>query len=540
MFGRRAANRLKNAEEALTAGQIDEAFALADSPDVAGQGGADRLIAGLVDALLLRGQDHLLSRRFSEALADFDRAARCGPDGVKVAEWQRRAREALHHDLQLAGEQNAAVAAGHHRLAAGSLAGAQDARDRAPLDNTAAVALSQAIARQADRAKDAVDAAESALRDGDLVRAARELRSARGLHSKAEELAGLEARLLERVMQQVTESFKEGRLNRARQELALLGDIGRERPDRIEIEQALRLAGDAARALSEDHYVQAGVLLGRLGQLGLSAKWIGEAREHLEVVDEHRRALLEGPLGLLVGRDVTRPGVMDQCVAEETVSAPARRVRVVESAPLVVSPAAEQGILPRRLLLRIDGVGSFLLIRGDRVTIGRAGGGADLELLSDLAERQAEVIRAAEDYFVVASSGVELAGRRVDHALLQDGDRLALGKRVRLTFRRPSLKSTTAALDLGEGVRTAGDCRRVILWGGPLLLGNSNDCHIRLPVGGLILMERAGAILVRPVGHGHQPVTALPLGVTTTIGELGMRVQSFNGSSGGGVGRVVG
>ena len=28
-------------------------------------------------------------------------------------------------------------------------------------------------------------------------------------------------------MQQVTESFKEGRLNRATQELALLGDIGR-------------------------------------------------------------------------------------------------------------------------------------------------------------------------------------------------------------------------------------------------------------------------------------------------------------------------
>jgi hypothetical protein len=160
-------------------------------------------------------------------------------------------------------------------------------------------------------------------------------------------------------------------------------------------------------------------------------------------------------------------------------------------------------------------------------------------LLSDLAERQAEIIRAAEDYFVVATSGVELAGRRVDHALLQDGDRLALGKRVRLTFRRPSLKSTTASLDLGEGVRTAGDCRRVILWSGPLLLGNSTDCHIRLPVGGLILMERAGTVVVRPVGSG-QAVTALPLGVTTTVGELDMRVQSFNGSGSGGVGRVVG
>lgn len=540
MFGRRAGNRLKNAEEALAAGRLDEAFSLADSPDVAGLGGAERVLTAMVEALLRRGQDYLMSRRFGEALADFDRAARCGQDIAKVAEWQRRAREALNHDLRLNGEQNAALAAGNNRLAAGSLAGAKDARDRAPLNDTAAEILSQAIERQADRAKGALEAAAAALKESDFIRASRELRTARSLHSKADELAELETRLLENVMRQVTESFKEGRLNRARQELAILGDLGRERPDRIEIDSALKLAADAAKALAEDHYVQAGVLLGRLCQLGLTAKWIGEAREHLDVLDEHRRALLEGPLGLLAGRDVTRPGVTDQRVTDQTVSARPRRIDRIDHAPLVVSPAAEQGILPRRLLLRIDGVGSFLLIRGDRITIGRAGGGADLELLSDLAERQAEVIRAAEDYFVVATSGVELAGRRVDHALLQDGDRLALGKRVRLTFRRPSLKSTTAALDLGEGVRTAGDCRRVILWSGPLLLGNSGDCHIRLPVGGLIFMERAGAILVRPVGPGQPLMTTLPLGVTTTVGELDMRVQSYNGGSGGGVGRVIG
>jgi hypothetical protein len=282
-------------------------------------------------------------------------------------------------------------------------------------------------------------------------------------------------------MQQVTESFKEGRLNRATQELALLGDIGRERPDRIEIAEALRLASDAARALDEYRYAQAAVLLGRLGQLGLTSRWIGEAKEHLDDLEEHRRALLEGPLGLLAGRDVTRAGGTDQRVTEETASLPTRRARPIER-PLVVSPAAEQGLLPRRLLFRIDGVGSFLLIRGDRVSIGRAGGGADLELQSDLAERQAEIIRAAEDYFVVAASGVELAARRDDHALLQDGDRLALNKRVRLTFRRPSLKSTTAALDLGEGVRAAGDCRRVILWGGPAL-GNGAPRIRLLPSG---------------------------------------------------------
>ena len=51
MFARRAGNRLNSAEEALAAGRIDEAFALADSPDVAKQNGAQRLMADIADAL---------------------------------------------------------------------------------------------------------------------------------------------------------------------------------------------------------------------------------------------------------------------------------------------------------------------------------------------------------------------------------------------------------------------------------------------------------------------------------------------------------
>ena len=68
---------------------------------------------------------------------------------------------------------------------------------------------------------------------------------------------------------------------------------------------------------------------------------------------------------------------------------------------------------------------------------------------------------------------LELAGKPVDYALLADGDRIRLGRRVRLTFRRPSLKSNTAFLELGEGVRTTTDCRRVLLWGGPILIGST-------------------------------------------------------------------
>jgi hypothetical protein len=303
------------------------------------------------------------------------------------------------------------------------------------------------------------------------------------------------------------------------------------------LDDALRMAGQAADAVREDHYAAAGVLLGRLKQTGPKAAWIDVAREQLDALDRQRRSLLEGPLGRLSAK--VRPGVLGvrEPVQDQTISArPA--ARGVERP--VDGEARDNGLLPRRLVLRIDGVGSFLLLRGDRIGIGRAGSRtADLELMSDLSERQAEIIRAGEDYFVVSGGGVELAGRAVDHALLQDGDRIRLGKRVRLTFRRPTLKSTAAALDLGEGVRTTSDCRRAILWSGPILMGPSRDCHIRLGprLGGMVLIERGGQVQVKPMGPGGA-ATPLPLGETVTIGDLRLSVQPA--AVGSGAGRVIG
>jgi hypothetical protein len=266
-------------------------------------------------------------------------------------------------------------------------------------------------------------------------------------------------------------------------------------------------------------------------------------RQHLDEVDEHRRALLEGPLGLLSGRDVPSAVSVSPSGQSETLPRPA----VAALPPMQRRPdrpaaaAAPVRGLPKRLLLQVDGGGSFLLLRAERIAIGRAGPGAsaDLQLISDLSDRQAEVIRTAEDYFVVSNSGVELGGRPVDHALLQDGDRIRLGRRVRLTFLRPSKKSETAVLDLGDGVRTTNDCRRVILWSGPLLMGSTKECHVRLApsLGGVILMERDGSLAVKQMGPAGQ-VTPLAIGAQMEFGELRFSVQACSDQSD--AGRVVG
>lgn len=563
MFGKPVNKNLEAAEEALDRGAIDAAFDLVGPPAYRGDLPASnpdrrarRFLSRLGDALMRRGQDHLLARRFVEALKDFDRAGRCGHPSEQVEEWRVRATQAGREHDELEARQRLAIEGAHRRLAQGSLVGAAEARAQAPMEDARVAALSQAIAGQNERARAALAAVGPALEEGDFVRAVQQIRKARALHSKIEGLVETETMVFERLVREARDDFAAGRLAQARQHMQTLSDIGRGRAERVELDEALRLAAAAATALATGAHAQAGILAGRLARAGVDAAWIEETREQLAALERFRQSLLEGPLGTLIEcdpaattrrhehRGPTPPAAWEARIADARPGDHANHGAGTPtrdpSAPREPDRAVTNAV-PRRLLLRIDGVGSFLILRGTRIGIGRAGSrNTDLELLSDLSERQAEIIRAEEDYFIVSSQGVQLAGQPVSHALLQDGDRIQLGGRARLTFRRPSLKSTTAALDLGEGVRAAaGDCRRVILWDGPILIGNTRECHILAPqrTGGLLLIERAGELFAMPVGRAQDAVH-VPLGAVADVGDLRIGATVYHGAAG--IGRVIG
>ncbi len=534
MFGRPPSPPMKAVEAALRRGRLDEAFRLAVAAGLLGQRGARGLLEEIGGALLQRGQDRLLERRFGEARGDFDNAARCGLPAGQVADWQRRARDAMDSAVQEKAARDAAIADVRRWMSEGSLAGAEDALERLPKDDLEREGLEDAIGKRRDEAARAMAAAQRAAAEGNLAQAAQQIAQARSSDRNIAGLAELELQIVSSVTDRAAEDFKQGRLARAAQELALLGELGRARRERIELEEALRLAREAAEALAADRYARASVLLGRLAQGGTNAKWIADARVHLEELETHRRTLMEGPLGLVGGGDLSKKlnertlvGGDETLPAAVAPKTPAPPVALREARPL----EAAGHMLPRRLLLRIDGVGSFLLLRGSRISIGRSGtdSTADLPLVSDLSDRQAEIVRAGEDYFIVSEGGVELAGRNIDHALLQDGDRIRLSPRIRLKFRRPSLKSSTAALDLGEGVRTTSDCRRVLLWEGPILMGGTRECHVQLApgAGDFLLIERGGRLYVKPTGPGGA-ATPVCLGEQTAIGELRLSVADWS------------
>lgn len=537
MFERLATVRLKTAEDAFADGRIDEAFDVASMPDLAGHRRTQVLLNKLAEALLSRGQDHLMNRRFPEALADFDRAARCGHATEKVVEWRNRALIAARESDETRESREEAMARAQAKMAAGSLVGAKDALEAVARADAGRAVLEGAIKRQTDRAEAALEEAEAAFRKDELAHAVARLRAALQLHSKLDGAANLEARLVSRIVGNAMDAFRQGRLGRAEQQLALLSDIGVARTERIEANEALRLAREAGKAVGESRYAAAGVLLGRLAKMELKADWIGATREQLDQLDDLRRTILEGPLSCFVSRDAHH-GVEPFRPDHTMTLPPAVRPVVPPVVQPVAIPAPTQG--HRRLMLRIDGVGSYLLLNSQRVSIGRAGAGAtaDLQLISDLADRQAEIIRSGDDYFVAASGGVELAGRSVEHALLQDGDKVRLGHRVRLRFLRPSRKSAAAVLELGEGVRMASDCRKVILLGGPLVIGPRRDSHIVTPGGGeYVLIMRDGAVILK-TGGTHGSTTTLALGAPLNVGDLRIGVQAIpDGST---PGRVVG
>jgi hypothetical protein len=193
-------------------------------------------------------------------------------------------------------------------------------------------------------------------------------------------------------------------------------------------------------------------------------------------------------------------------------------------------PAAS---LPDRMLLIIDGAASFLLLRNDRVTIGRMNTDdpADIALVSDLSRHHAEIARIDDDYFFSTSHDAQIAGRALREKLLADGDKIRLSRRAALTFRLPSRRSSSAVLDLGDHVRSVGDVRRIVLFNNNASLGSSSSCHMNVPVASqrLLVFEREGKLWVRPQQSGNShpagdPEQVQPLTVGQSVEIAGLRL----------------
>ncbi len=523
MFGRTRSPQARQAEQALAAGRLDEAFALASAGSGGDDAGLRDVLARLCDPLLRRAQEHLIAERFAEALADLDRAGRCGVLSEKVDDWRRRTVEAMQDRQRERRHQQQAVEAARERLAIGDLTLAHDHLEAAG-SHADASKLVDAVDLQRQRAARLVTDAAAALARGELEGATRAAAEAHRLHPGAEGLPELLVRASGAAIAAGQAALDDGRLDRLAQCLDMLGSLGRGTAARDDLIAALACARRAWEHVAARDYHAADVDLARLSRLAPRAAWVGDVRERLRSVAEHQAAIAAGPLGFV---STERP--LAAVSVPVAAAADAGAVTVVAGPPPVIHPR----VISERLLLRIDGVGSFLLFRDDRITIGRAGpgAGADLPLQADLPETAAQIVRGGDEYFLMSSVDATINDRPVRHALLNAGDRIGLGRRVRLTFLRPSRKSPAAVLELGGGLRTVSDVRRALLMSGPILLGNGGDCHIMVPSVNLVLLERAGRLMVRqrdPLGGGVGPAVALGLGEHLELAGVRMSLSAVD------------
>ncbi len=527
MFGRSKSSQIKLASEALRGGRLDEAFRLATASATIDSAEARRVLADLCEPLLRRAQEHLIAERFTEALCDIDRAARCGVNQHKVEDWRQRALSAMQDRQREKREQQQVIEAARERLEAGDLTLARDHLADAP-SNHAADELAQRAERQRERAAHEISEAKAAIGRDDFGTAIRCVISARRLHVGNDDLAAVEDAVCDAVFANARACLATGRLDRVSESVREMAELGRNRPERSDLEQVLSLAGQALESFRRAAYREADILLSRMAQIIPDAAWISANREFLRNMAEHHAAISSGPLGFLpAGRPGHSPGVLDQTMTHRPTSAP----------PPVISPVATS----QRLLLRIDGIGSYLLYRGDRVSIGRAGPGAtaDLPIVSDLPENAAQILRSGDDYFLLASDAT-VDGQATRQALLSHNDRIGLGRRVRMTFLRPSRKSASAVLELGSGLRAVADVRSAILFNGPVILGGS-DAHVAIPGVSLVLSDRGGQLAVRqlaPGGGGVGPSVALALGSPVELAGVRLSVQVWNPTPA--IGQVVG
>jgi hypothetical protein len=516
MFARWLFVRLNAAEKALRQGRIDDAYAAATQPELCQQSRGQRLLDELVKPLVARARLHRQAGRWTDALADLDRLVAAGRAGPEVQTLRQQIVEEMRARAgEAAGRQEACDRAAEHvragRLETGRL-------DLGQVDDPARrQELAAELDARVQRASQLLQQAGGALEGGDVLAAARFWQEAGQRHGRTQATDEFAARLAVGCREAIDRWVDQGRidcLTAARTALAALTPIV---PTLVESERLVELCQRAVSQFSKDEYAGLRETLLRLKAARSEAAWVKTALAAVAGIAEGREALLASPLGLFAS--VTQPPIQRDV--------PAARIQ----GPAEAGDAIR---LERPLLILVDGGGSGLLVRRDLVRIGRGGGAnaVDVPIPGDIQSHHADIIRRGEDYFLTAYGPAQVNGRRVEHTLLRDGDRIVLGTSVKMAFCKPSVKSESAVLRLSHRSRLAQDVSDVVLFRETCLIGPTASCHLRMHEGHgqAVLFERGGGLHARQTAGQHWQSAALQAvrsGKTLELGDVRLTVKPY-------------
>ncbi len=512
--------RLKSAENALRDGRLDEAYRLATAPDIREHRRGAAVLAKLTDLFLDRARTHFRADRFTEAMMDLDRAETGGVRKEDIAELREHVKtvsaEAQRRD---AARRNQLDDARKH-IEGGSLVAGRKILEQASEGNHAAESLRRRAEQRGVESAEIVQQVERLIVAGQTAAAVSRLRRAKRINAHDAGIARVETQLCNHALENARAALTEGRMGRASDELACLGDLGGKLPAKREMADMLAIARECMGHVQANRFADAKRQAMALARLLPDAPWVAEVADQLRQMDEIRTAVVAGPLGDRIDANAARPAPAIPASLDDTVALPA------------ITGDNANG-LPQRLLLLVDGGGSYLILRNPRVSVGRVASDnpADIAIVGDVAERHANLQRVDDDFFLFTDKHVEVGGRRTKHQLLRDGDRIVLGRRAKMTFRLPSRKSPSAILDLSDTTKMPNDVRRVVLFHRHASVGSGASAHIRCAHAGpaLVLFERDGSLWLRQKNDGHVggDVVQLVLGQPVEIAGASLALQPW-------------
>ncbi len=520
--------RLKQAETAIADDRLDEAFEIVQSGNIRQHRRGQKLIGRLARALARRGQENLETERVQLALLDCNKAEKLAGNTPEVAKLrsaictemeQRRLRD-RHRSFK--------VAQARQHIQDGWLsAGEQILNGTDDHDSQAGIVRQQAeVARL--QIGQAIHKVEQALGRNDLDGAIEIALKAGVVDHQSHEVVDLVSKLRSLAVKRIRENLHEGRINLAQSFWQKVSPIADGYGEISELGRTLAQCRQAAEYVAAGRPREAVPLLRKVKSACPSAKWLAtltdQTRQAADLLDE----LAASPIGLDVTDD-REQRTEDRRPKTDEVSS------VSDRPPQPVGyngSEVREGSLPSKFVLQMDGIGSFIVLRDRRVTVGPVSSSAQpaVGLMADPNLPVATIERADDDYFIRSSNPVRVNDATTSNKLLVNGDRIGLSPRCGMRFNIPNPASTTAILSLSTARLGRADVRQIILMDRDILIGPNTGSHIHAESldetitlfvqNGRLLCKAQQAILV-----DEKPVSAksgLPIEKQIRIGRLSM------------------
>jgi hypothetical protein len=466
--------RLKRCERALAGGRLEEAMQILLPADARAHRQGQALLDRLVGALVERGRGHLAEGRFDAAEADWHAAASLAGNMPAVAQLRASIDQLAGDRQRAADERRRAKGAVDAFVRQGEFTLAQDVAEAG--GGGALVADVEVHRAAVNRLADGVAAA---LAQGDWETAVDRIAAARSPACDEPRVRQLKREVAGRIAEEAGRLIDAGRLDEAASVLHRATSLGSGMGEIEALRRGLDQCRLAWQSVRSAHFAHAREVLERLAVVFPGARWITTARAELGRACEAIEAVRGGTLGMLDAGDATIAfPAMPAAIAPVGGALPA----VVAPVPFGPPQPPATRATARRFLLHVDGAGSYVVLQGSRFEIGpvSASRPVDLPLIVAPGSPVLSLSRSDDEYFLSAAGAVTVNDRVASGKLLASGDRIAVGPRGRIEFRRPNAASGTAVLRISGARLPWGGVREALLMDREIVLGNSSAAHVRV------------------------------------------------------------